>query len=247
MRAWSRTPLSQGQLLNQGFLGQPMGELVAPHGLRQLLDQPHLQGLLQGLQQLVFGKALSCASRRIVKEPEQLVQAKFPADDRGGGQYPVAFLRQPVEALAYNFADTLGNSKTWRSSGFSPAQLPLLSQETDHFGQEIGVALGVGEYVLYQGLIRSNARGLFCQTAGLVQVQAPQQVPLEHLLPGKLGKGIGERMLTGQLHVPIAADHEYAAIGQLLRQEAKQKQRRLVGPMEIVQDQHQRLRASGAF
>ena len=85
-----------------------MGKLVAPHGLGQLLDQPRLQGLLQGLQHLVFGKALSGGSRRIIKEPEQLVQAKFPGDDRGSGQYPVAFLRQPVQALAYNFPNTLG-------------------------------------------------------------------------------------------------------------------------------------------
>ena len=42
-------PPGQGQLFGQSFLNQGVGELVASHGLGQLLDDPGRQRLFQNI------------------------------------------------------------------------------------------------------------------------------------------------------------------------------------------------------
>ena len=53
-------------------------------------------------------------------------------------------------------------------------------------------------------------------------------------------------MVAAQLDVAVGADHEQRAVAQLAGEELEQQQRGLVGPVQVVEDEHQRPRGGGA-
>ena len=49
---------------------------------------------------------------------------------------------------------------------------------------------------------------------------------------------MGKWMLAGQLHAAVGADDQKPGVEQLLGHKLQQQQRRMVGPMKVVQDQY---------
>ena len=92
----------QGQLGGQSFLNQSVGELVPPHGLRQLLNDPRGQRLFQNLKQPVFGD--------LFNQRPNLGQGELPPDYRRHGQGFVATLGQPVQAPSDHLPYSLRNA-----------------------------------------------------------------------------------------------------------------------------------------
>ena len=71
--------------------------------------------------------------------------------------------------------------------------------------------------------------------------------PLEEPLAGELGERLRERVPARELHVAVGADEEQAHARELARDELEQAQRSLVGPVQVVEHEHERLRPRGAL
>ena len=76
-------------------------------------------------------------------------------------------------------------------------------------------------------------------------VQAPKRDPLDSLLAVKIGQHLGERMAARQVGLAIGGDQERGHVLALGRDVPQEQKRRLVGPVEVVQDQDDRLLARG--
>ena len=57
----------------------------------------------------------------------------------------------------------------------------------------------------------------------------------------QIRQGLGQGVTPAQLHVAVGADQQDARSRQLPRQELHQQQRRLVRPVQVVEDEDQRL------
>ena len=79
-----------------------------------------------------------------------------------------------------------------------------------------------------------------------VRVEAAQRDPARALDPGELAERVGERVVAAELDVAVGADQQQAGAGEPAGDEAQQQQRGLVGPVQVVEHDHQRARARGA-
>jgi hypothetical protein len=70
-----------------------------------------------------------------------------------------------------------------------------------------------------------------------------QQDALIHRLAPQGGEHLGEGMGPVEVDVAVGADHEQAQVADVARQVAQQQQRWLVGPVQVVEQEYQRLRA----
>ncbi len=64
-------------------------------------------------------------------------------------------------------------------------------------------------------------------------------------LARQLAEGLGQRMTAPQLDVAIGAEQQQARGAQLAREELQQQEGRFVGPVQIVEDHHQRASLRG--
>ncbi len=75
-------------------------------------------------------------------------------------------------------------------------------------------------------------------------VRLPEPAQADPLVPARAperGQDLGERVALLDLDVAVRGDEEDASVLDLAREELEQQQRRLVRPVEVVEDQHQRL------
>ena len=66
-------------------------------------------------------------------------------------------------------------------------------------------------------------------------------------LVGDLAKRRGDLRVAPRLHVSVATDEKNARVAQLAGKKMEERERRRIGAVEIVQDEHQRLTRRGAF
>jgi hypothetical protein len=102
--------------------------------------------------------------------------------------------------------------------------------------QEEGVPLGLPGECVGQGFgYLVGSQGLE-ELANLGLFEAPQQDALVLHLASQRGQGVGQGVLAGQLHVAVSADQEQSAAGCKAGQVPEQGDGRLVGPVQIVED-----------
>jgi hypothetical protein len=105
---------------------------------------------------------------------------------------------------------------------------------------EEGVALGLAVDGLHHGFGR-RASGRECEEARhVIFGEAAQQNALGALAARQLGQRLLEGVLATDLDVAVGADQQDAALAEFAREELHQQQGGLVGPVEIVEHDHQR-------
>ena len=61
-----------------------------------------------------------------------------------------------------------------------------------------------------------------------------------HRLAGDLGQHRGQRLSGDRVDIPVGAEQEHSGRAQLAREELQEKERRRIGRVEIVEDEHDR-------
>ena len=86
--------------------------------------------------------------------------------------------------------------------------------------------------------VKSSASARLKERLRIILTQTQQKLALEHRLSGKLGQGFRKRVLAGQFQIAVAAQHKKAMAGHLPGEKFQQEQRRLAGPMEVIEHQN---------
>jgi hypothetical protein len=99
------------------------------------------------------------------------------------------------------------------------------------------IARGAVVHGLDQRCLRRLSAHLLDQLADLVGRQPGE--PYQLRLPGQLGQHRPGGMIPGRhLHVPVRPDDQSGGVMQLAGEEHEQPERRHVGPVQVVQDDH---------
>ncbi len=142
-----------------------------------------------------------------------------------------------VQAAAHDLAHPLGDGDAPGLDLLRSLQAAVGNKQAHDLVDEEGVALGLPVDSLHQGLGRLNPGGDLDEAGHVALAEAAQEDALAELSAGQLAERVSEGMLASQLHVAVCSENHQAGAAQLPRQELQQEERRLVGPVEVVQDE----------
>ncbi len=148
-----------------------------------------------------------------------------------------------------DFADALGDAEVTHGDVRGPAAVPLdehagLGEMAEHLTHEERVAFGLGVQgpgEIEPGLLEVVARGHRHEAGDLVAVEAVQVESLDPGLAAEVGERVRERMAAIEVRVAIRAEHQQPHRRRRTQEVAEQHERRLVGPVDVVEHQHDRL------
>jgi len=175
---------------------------------------------------------------------EHLEPERAPADG-GNRQDLVRRRREPVEPPPHHLADAL------RDGGLPPrlglAQPALRGEQPDDLTDEERVAARLVADPLSELTGRALDTGdQLDEPADTGGIEPPQRDPPRTLGRGQVRERFGKRVVTAELDVAVGADHEQPGVGELAGEEPQQEQRRFVGPVEVVEHEHERAGLRGA-
>ena len=211
--------------LVEGLAHEVVGEAVAARVVL-LHDQPGGQRRLDDLEDLVVGGLL---------DAREHVQTEGVGRQRGDREE----LLRTVGELGQPAPDHLAHAR--RHLGrVRRLQQALAAQQPHQLPEEEGVAGGAAMEAGDEATGRGGAGRAGDETADVAFGQAPQRDPLDDGLPGEPGQRLGERMTGADLDVPVGAEDEHAGVAHHAGREGEQAQRRDIGPMQVVEHDHQR-------
>lgn len=122
----------------------------------------------------------------------------------------------------------------------STRERAALGEVAQDLADEERIALGLAVDRLGEG-----PRGLLLadrvdERLHLVAVETTQEGPLVEVLAAERGDRIGERVRSVELDVAVRAHDQDALAAQVAGEVLEEQQRRLVGPVQVVEDQDQR-------
>ena len=225
----------------QRVLDEGVGEAVVP---RRACEFPHKGRRGRGVEdveQLVF---------RCLRGPGQHVEVEVPADHRGQRQHPFGVGSQAADSCADHHTDAVGQGHLFEGVACDPSAASVLvdgsrlGEVTEHLGHEERVAVGLAVHGMgetYGRVLEGVAGGGFHERpdAGVVE---PGQLDAGHAVVSMQRRQcLDERMRMGQFAVSIRAEHQqpHRLVG--VEHVAKQLQARLVGPLQILEHDHDRL------
>ena len=225
----------------QGLADQLMREGVAGRPALGGRDQPGPLGLVEGVEQVAAGLA---------GHPLDQVELEHPAPHGGREQRPPGGLGQPGQPLTDHHADTGGELEVLDAEVVAEPALVVeeharLGQvEVDLLGEErVALALGVDP-------VDEGGRWLLPGQPGhkgrdVLLGQRPQRDPRHQPLPHQLVEDPGQRRGRLDLVVPEGADDHDRHVGQVRGQVLEQQQGRLVGPVQVLEHEHERAFGGG--
>jgi hypothetical protein len=172
---------------------------------------------------------------------EQL-EVEGPSEHGRGGEHSPAVGAQAVEPAADDEADPLGHIELADGERGPEAaglveQAAFLDEELEHLLDEEGVALRLAVDDLHQrrrGAL--TAHGL--QHLGRFRHwHAPERDPPAVAPAEEILEGPGQGAADVRLAVAVRPHHEDRGLGQALSQVLNQQQRRLVGPLQVVENE----------
>ena len=152
------------------------------------------------------------------------VGGDLPADQRGGRED----VELPVGQRPQVVADHRGDGR----------RQAFVAQSGD-LAHEVGVAVGAGGDALDRGGRAVVAGDRAEELAHLVDLQAPQP-DRGHRDPGQLGQRGGEPVVAVDVHLAAGCGEQQAGARQQRGQVLDQQKRRLVGPLDVLDDHDQR-------
>jgi len=203
-------------------------------------DQPARQSRLQALEHCGGRKAEAARERR---------EAELAADDGGDVQRARRRRVQWREAPADRVAHAIGQRQR-ALGGKAVAETPLRGQQRHELVDEERVAFAGAVHGRHQArrdalAIARGGRGADLPRAGRrhpPDVLAAQ--PLQrhaHRHPGQATQRRGQLRACVRLRIAVGGDHEDRRVGQRAADEPEREQRGGVGPVQVVEDDDQRL------
>ena len=219
-----------------------MREAIAPDRLGHLLDDPGGDRLLEDAEEPFLLH---------VRDPLERLEAELPSHDRGGGQHLDPRLAEPPEPPADHVAHALRQAHVLDPRPTRPlhpvaAEEALVDEVADDLLDEEGVPLGLAADRAGERLRHLLAAECHEHRLDVVLGQTPQENALDGAFLPERRQHRGQRMPGRHFDVAVRGDHQQARRGQLAGEEAEQEQRRRVGPVEVVEDEDERPRPSGA-
>ena len=231
-------PPRERELLKQGLPDELVSELVAgvssggsPFGLDQMQPGSFFDGSEEG------GRVVEHRAEERVREP--------PSDDRREGQrFPRLFF-QTLEAAPDDQTHALGNAEILERQAVEPFAVAV--EEAPFFGQmlvdlfdEEGVALGFRVDGSDEALGRLAPAERLDHFPDPIGREAREVDPLDEPLSHELSQRRGQGWRQIELEITVGADDDDGHAGHPGDQVAKKVQRRLVRPVEVLEDQQQR-------
>jgi hypothetical protein len=215
------------QLVVQRLADQGVREPEAARPGAGLGHQAGVHRLLQRVQDLVGRQAGGAGDH---------VEVELPALDAGHREAGVDGVREPVQPPADHVPDPFRDT-----AGEQPGSLQAVlgDQQPHQLAHEIGVALGLAVEGDHQLGRRVDPGDVGDEPAHLALVEAAKGQARGHRLAEQLGQGAAQAVVPVHLDVPVGGDQQQARVGQLPRHELQQQQAGPVGPVEVVEDDHQ--------
>ena len=151
-----------------------------------------------------------------------------------------------AEPLADDLLEALGDAELVDREVRGPAAVAVedgarLGEVAKHLLDEERVALGLVVYGACQLGLRLAARPRADQGLHGAFVEPVEGKPLELvLLPMQVGEGLGEMVGPVLLRLPVGPDDQQPRLVRRASEVLEQRERRLVGPMKVVENQHDR-------
>ncbi len=188
-------------------------------GIEQFFHHVGGERLLDGVEAIRLGqRIIHCDEHR---------QLELAADHRGVGEHLIAGCRQPVQPRADDFPHARGQRRVLAAA--------RRREQPAHLGEEERIALGAFEQLRQAGLGRSVRAD---ELARLVQAQSAQRHTRVVRSARQIAQRAEQRMTPVDLGVAVRAEQEQARIGRVGGEELQQPQRSGVGPVQIVDDEH---------
>lgn len=186
-----------------------------------------VQRLLEGVEDVVWRQAGHAGDH---------LQVEIAALDGCRGHARAGGFREPDEAPADHVPDPFGDAQAAQPAGL---QAMPGGQQADQLAHEVRIALGLavdGGDEVHRRVDPGHAGD---EPADLALLEPGQGQVGGRRLTEQLGQGAAQRVAAVHLDVPIGADEQEACVGQLAGHEPEQQQARLIGPVEVVQDDDQ--------
>ena len=215
-----------------------VGERVPTGRARRLADQAELRRLVERVEQLVARRAARALDRREVERR---------ADHRADREGLVHRVGQPGEPPADDLAHALGDAEVGDRARGGPAPVVVLhdraglGEVAQHLTDEERVALGLG--VQRRGEIPAALGELVTgdvrhEAGDLVLVEALEVEAVDAGLAPEVAEHVRERMAAVEVGVAVRAEEEHAHRRRRPEQVTEQDERRLVGPVQVVEHEH---------
>ena len=155
---------------------------------------------------------------------------------------------QSIQPSADHVANTLGYTDVADVAAVGPSTVPLihrtrLGEVAEHLAHEERVALGLvmdGEGERLCAFVELVPCGGLDELGHFVPVEATQGEALHVVVAAEITDHRGERMTAVHVGVPVGDDDEDAAGTDPAGEVAQHEQRRLLGPVGVVDDEHHR-------
>jgi len=181
----------------------------------------------------------------LLADRREHLEREAPGHRRADGEHGVAALGETREPVADHLTHTLRNAPlddTW-----IPHPLPVLSvqdadldQVLDHLLDEEGISLGLLLDQIYEARGGLLARACLDEIGDTLAGQAAQQYAFVEALVAQRGDGLPQRVGALEFDIPVGPDQQHAVAANASGEVEQQQQRRLVGPVEVVEDRDQR-------
>ena len=165
------------------------------------------------------------------------VEGDFDADDRSAGKQLPARVAQPGKPPADDGLHAFGDPEGLACAIGRPAKASFIGEEPDEFADEQRIPLGLAMDRLGETVGRTLRRSKFDVARHLIHGQSRRIEALCGRHAGDFGEQADPWVSGGQLTLPVDGQHHDAGVGQVHGHEPEQQQRRLVGGVEVVEDQ----------
>ncbi len=228
--------LRRAHLVVERLADERVREAMPSDGLGDLGDDARADRFVEPFEELLG---------RRPGERREHVEAELATDRRRDAQHLVAGGGEPLQPSPDHLAHALRHGELGAGDLSLGAEAPFGHQETHDLADEERIALGLAVHRRDELGRRCRPRRHLDVARHVVLGEAAQGETASHGLAGQVAERLEQRMLAAELHVAIGADHEEPRRTHLARQELQQQERRLIGPLDVVQDEDQRLRAGG--
>ena len=232
-------PPGGAELVVEGVADERVREAEAPRRQCELAHQSRGDGRLEGFEVLVFGRAAHVA---------QHGQVEVAADDRGHGQGALGGLGQAGDAAPDDLAHADGNAQVGDVADIGPAAVLFkhgarLGEVAQELAHEEGAAVGLAVHGMGEGdtAVAQVVTGHGLEERRDVDVlEAAQCDARDARFPAQVGEHLDKRVAVREVAVAVGAHQKQRHGCGRAHQVAQQQQARLVGPVQVVEQQEHR-------
>ena len=227
------------ELAVQRGVDERVGERVPVGAARHLADHARAAGLLDRRDHVVGRK---------VRDPLDHLEVELAAEHRPQRQHSLRRLGEVGESPRDHVAHALGQTHPLRQRCGGVAGIggsACLGQVARELDDEERVALGLLVDRPDQRIRRLGAAALARERGHVLAREPAEMEPLDGKIALEVGQRVRQRAGAVQLGVSVAGHHEQAVLLGRAQQVRQEQERRLVRPVEVVEQQHDRRVAPG--